>query len=261
VRTFVARLFAVLFALTWLVFPGFGLIDLSVSWNPDWPVVLEAGWGVFMTVLVGGSFLAVAVRPARTARAQITLLVSSAAWLLSAGAGLEWQLLGYAGLLAVQVGVLVALLPARQPVRPVFRSPSPALLAVAALGAVPWLVYAERMFRAGRGNAGVIIGDVTMGVDHYAVQGALALALVALPLLAAWWPPGRRSLGVSAGLCAGYLGLVSFAFPGSWAGFSATWSVLCAVWGAGIAGLALTAPGPLQAGEFRREVVEAQRAL
>jgi hypothetical protein len=57
------RIAAAFCALTWLVFPGFGLIDLSVTWDSDWPVVLEASWGVFMTVLVGGSFLAVAVRP------------------------------------------------------------------------------------------------------------------------------------------------------------------------------------------------------
>src|SRR6185312_14076347 len=78
VRTPVTRLLAVLFALTWLVFPGFGLIDLSVSWDEDWPVVLEAGWGAVMTVLVGGSFLAVAVRPTRTAPALAMLLVTLA---------------------------------------------------------------------------------------------------------------------------------------------------------------------------------------
>jgi hypothetical protein len=35
VRSIVARLLAVLFALSWLAFPGFGLIDLSISWDPD----------------------------------------------------------------------------------------------------------------------------------------------------------------------------------------------------------------------------------
>ena len=64
----------------------------------------------------------------------------------------------------------------------------------------------------------MIISDVTMGVDHYAVQGALALALPALALLAAVWPCGRRLLGLGVGLCAGYVGLVSFAFPATWAG-------------------------------------------
>src|SRR3954449_7264680 len=67
VRLLTVRLVAVLWALTWWVFPGFGLIDLSVTWDQGWPVVLEASWGVFMTVLVGGSFLVVAVRPGRAA--------------------------------------------------------------------------------------------------------------------------------------------------------------------------------------------------
>ena len=259
-RTIAARLFAVLFALTWLVFPGFGLIDLSVSWNPGWPVVLEASWGVLMTVLVGGSFLAVAVRPRRTAPAQVTLLVALATWLVAAAAGLEWQLLGYAAVLAVEAGALFALLPQREAARPRLRSPDVPLLVLAALGIVPWLVHAERMFRANRRNAGVIIGDVTMGVDHYAVQGALALALVALVVLAAWWPRGRRSLGVPAGLCAGYLGLVSYAFPATWGGFDATWSLLCLAWGVAVALAGLVAPRS-EPGELRGEVVEAERSL
>src|SRR4051794_1586847 len=67
VRLLAARLLAALFAVTWLLFPGFGLVDLSVSWDPGWPVVLEASWGLVMTVLVGGSLVAVAVRPRATA--------------------------------------------------------------------------------------------------------------------------------------------------------------------------------------------------
>ena len=34
-----------LFAVSWFVLPGFAVIDLSVTWNADWPQVLEAGWG------------------------------------------------------------------------------------------------------------------------------------------------------------------------------------------------------------------------
>jgi hypothetical protein len=255
VRTIVARALAVLFALTWLVFPGFGLIDLSVSWDPGWPVVLEASWGVFMTVLVGGSFLAVAVRPTRTAPTQVTLLVALVTWLVSAAAALEWQLLGYAAVLAVQSGVLAAVLPHREPARPRLRTPSIPLLVLAALGVVPWLVHAEGMFRANRRNAGVIIGDVTMGVDHYAVQGALALALVVLSLLAACWPRGRRHLGTSAGIGAGYLGLVSLAHPGYDAALGPVWSALATAWGVAVAVLSLV---PLQTRQLRGEVVEAQ---
>jgi hypothetical protein len=241
VRTTVARVLAVLFALTWLVVPGFGLIDLGVTWDPDWPVVLEASWGVFMTVLVGGSFLAFAVRPDRAAPATVTLLAALASLLVSAAAGLEWQVLGHAGLLAVEVGALLLVAPAREPVQ-LGRTPWPPLLAVAALGVVPGLAHAASMYRLNRNDAGPMIGELTMGVDHHAVQGALALSLPALALLAAWWPRGRRYLGVSVGLCAGYPGLVSLAFPGTWAGVDPPWSALCLAWGITVAGLAVAAP-------------------
>jgi hypothetical protein len=76
-------------------------------------------------------------------------------------------------------------------------------------------------------------------------------------VVAAPGPRGRRYLAVSTGLCAGYLGLVSVAFPAAWAGFDQVWSWLCLGWAAAVAVLALAAPR-LQPGELRREVVEAQ---
>lgn len=258
-RRLAVRVLAVLSALTWLVLPGFGLVDLSVSWDPAWPVVLEASWGLFMTVLVGGSFLAVAVRPQRSAAALVVLVVALAAVLVSVAAGREWQLLGYAALLAGELPV-VFLAPSRERVRPARTTAHRALLAVALAGAPPWVAHAARMYRLNAADAGEAIHELTMGVDHHAVQGALALTLAVLALATAVWPRGRRSLGVATGVCAGYLGLVSFAFPGSWAGLNPTWSLLCTAWGAAIAGLALAAPRS-QPGELRREVVEAQRAL
>jgi hypothetical protein len=255
VRAILSRVLAVFLGLTWLVLPGFGLLDLSVTWDPEWPVVLEASWGVFMTVLVGGSFLAFAVRPGRAAPAGATLLVALTTLVLSAAAGLEPQLLGYAGLLAVEVVALLLVVPDREPLRPEW-TPWLPLLTVAALGAVPWFVHADSMFRANRRDAGPAIGELTMGVDHHAVQGALAVALVTLAVLAACWPRGRRYLGVSVGLCAGYLGLVSFAFPLTWAGFGPLWSALCMAWGATVAALAITAPmllsGAVRAGRTSR---------
>ena len=259
-RLTAVRVLAVLFALTWLVFPGFGLTDLSVTWDPDWPVVLEASWGVFMTVLVGGSFLAVAVAPQRTAPAEATLLVTLATWLGAVGAGLEWPLLLFVGVLVVEAGVLAALLPARERLRPLALAVSWPLLVVAALGVVPWLVHAEWMFASSRRGAGVTIGDVTMGVDHYAVQGALALALPALALLAALWPRGRRHLGIGVGLCGGYVGLVAYAFDGTWADLEFGWSVLCIVWAAAVTALAWPERRS-ELRELRGEVVEPERAL
>jgi len=260
VRLLAARLLAALCALTWLVFPGFGLIDLGVSWDPDWPVVLEAGWGVFMTLLIGGPFLAVAIRPTRAAPAAVVALVALVALLVSAAAGLEWGLLGYAALLCLE-GTVLLLVSGRERVWPLARTASLPLLALAVGGAVPWLVHAARMYRLDRGDAGEAIGELTLGIDHHAVQGALAIALAALALVAAIWPRGRRALGGAAGIGAAYVGLVSWAFPDAWAGFGPTWSVLGMVWGAAVAALALAGPRPLQPRELRGEVVETERAL
>ena len=259
-RLLAVRVLAVLCALTWLVVPGFGLIDLAVSWDPEWPVVLEAGWGVFMTLLLAGSFLAVAIRPTRAAPATVTLATALAALLVSAVAGLEWPLLAYAALLGVEASV-VLLVPGRERVLPLTRSTSAPLLLLAVVGAAPLVAQAARMYRLNRQGAGEAIGELTMGVDHHAVQGALALALAVLALIASVWPRGRRSIGTPVGLAAAYLGLVSFAFPGAWAGFGPAWSIACTAWGAAMAGLALSGRRPLQRREFRGEVVEAEGAL
>lgn len=260
VRLVTARALAALWTLSWLLLPGMGLIDLSVSWDEDWDVVLEASWGISMTVLVGGSFLAVAVQLQHARAAWVALGVTLVGWLVAAVAGLEWPLLGFVALLAGQAAVLLAVLPERPRWRPIDWSVSPALLAVASLGLVPWLVHADEVWRANRRGAGVVLGEVTNGIDHHAVQGALALSLVVLPLLAACWPEGRRFLGTSAGVCAGYLGLVSVAFPGEWAGFTPTWSWLCLAWAATLVVLSV-APRRSELGELGLQVVESERPL
>ncbi len=254
-RLLAARVLATFSALTWFLFPGFGMADLMVSWDPDWPVVLEASWGVFMTVLVAAPFATVAVRPRATAAVDVTLAVVLGTWLLSAVAGLEWELLGFAGLLVVEAAAVLALVPGRERVRPVRWSVRPPLLLLAASAAVPWLLHAVDMYRQNRSNVFEATGDITMGTDHYALQGALAVALVALSLLAASWPRGRRRLGTSVGLCAGYLGLVSLTQPGYDAALGPVWSALAIAWGAAVAVLSLV---PLQTRQLRGEVVEAQ---
>jgi hypothetical protein len=259
VRLAALRIAAVVCALTWLVLPGFGLVDLSVSWDPDWPVVLEASWGAFMTVLVAGSFLTVVVRPRGGVAPAVTLAVTLVAWVVAAVAALEWELLGFAGLLAGE-GALIALLLGRdRPVMPRW-SVRPPLLVAAAAAAVPWIRHAVDMYRLNRNNISEAAGDITMGTDHYAVQGALALTLVALALAAAVWPAGRRHLGGSVGVVAGYLGLVSLTHPGSDAGLGTPWSALALAWGLAVAVLSL--PGNRsEPGELRGQVVEAERAL
>jgi hypothetical protein len=255
----VFRIAAALAAVTWLVVPGFGVIDLGVSWDAGWPVVLEASWGAVMTVLVAGSFLVLALRPRSAAPAVVVLTVTGASWVAAAAAGREPELLGYAALLAAE-SALVLLVRDRARPRPVRLSVSVPLLVLALAGLVPWGLHALTMFRINRLNVFEATGDITMGVDHQAVQGGMALGLAALALLAAVWPRGRRYLGITAGLVAGYLGLVSSAFPGTPAALSPTWSLLCLGWGVALAVLAvLGARSELR--ELVGEVVEAERSL
>ena len=262
-RLLVARVVAALSAVTWLFLPGFGLIDLGVTWDPDWAVVLEASWATTMCVLVGGSFLALAIAPRRPAPAVVTLGATLLTWLVATVVGQEPSLLLYAGMLAVEGALaiwLIAPVPGREPLRPGGWAARWPLLVVAAVGVVPWLWHAERMLRGSRRNAGETINELTMNVDHYTVQGAWAVVLPALALLAAWWPRGRAQLGVGVGLSAGYVGLVSSAFPGTWAGFSPFWSVACMAWAGAVVLLAVV-PARSEPGQLRREVVEAERAL
>ena len=235
VRLVVLRLVAVCAAVSWLVFPGFGVIDLLVTWSRAWYEVLEAGWGLFSTVLVAAAFVAVAVRPRRCAPALGQLGVATAALLVAALAGGEPPALLLVAVLAGETVVVTALaltLPGREPVRPFRFSLSVPLLALALAGTGPWIGYAVAVLRTSRTAEPL---DVTVGVDHATVQGALAVALAALPLLAALWPTGRRQFGVCSGLAGGYLGLVSIAWPGTPAGFEPRWSALALVWGVAVA--------------------------
>ena len=80
---------------------------------------------------------------------------------------------------------------------------SRALLAVGAVGLVPWLSYALHMWALWDERSD---SDITLGIDHYSVQGALALSLAVLPLLAAWRQDARPFIPVWAGTAAFYLG-------------------------------------------------------
>ncbi|WP_250000776.1 hypothetical protein [Actinoplanes sp. M2I2] len=230
---------ALLLAAACLFFPGFGLIDLSETWDPAWPVVLEAGWGLLFTVLLGCAFGYLALSPQRAAPAVIQVLVVSGALALSAAVAVEGPALVIAAVLAVAALVFLGV-PGRENVWPrplVIQRP---LAVVATLGVVPWSIYVWQMYEANRAG---FAGDDTIGVNHYAVQGALALGVTALACLAAAWPRGRRFIGVCAGLVAAYLGLVSFSWPDAFAAYPRGWSVLSMAWGLAVVALALVRSG------------------
>jgi hypothetical protein len=234
------RALALVLALAALVFPGFGLIDLSVSWDPDWPVMLEAGWGMFFSVFVGLPFLLIAVRRRRSAAPFVQLWVSNACLALAGIVGAETPALITAMCLALAIGSVSSAARSERKSRVLWRRDWP-LLALAAAALVPAVIYAVEMTVRNRQETAT---DITMGVDHYAVQAAAAVAVVALTAIAAWWPTGRRLLAGSAGLTAGYLGLVSYFWPGTPAGIDRGWSLLALAWGALVLGRAWAASHP-----------------
>jgi len=233
---------------SWLVFPGFGVIDLSVTWSADWPQVLEAGWGLFATVIVGAAFALIAIRPRNFAPAVAQLIVATASLAVSSVVADEGRLLAFAVLLALQTAIVAGLL-GRARSRPVdTRAPqssgtSRPLLVVAVAGSVAWVVYALQMWGLNREERSD--SDITLGVDHYSVQGALAVALAVLPLVAALWEDARPLLSVCAGVAAFYLALVSLAWPNSPGGLDRSWAAVAIAWA-----LALLA-GTLMAGRPR----------
>ena len=231
------RVLAAVFAAGWLVFPGFGLIDLSVTWSPDWAQVLEAGWGLFSTVLVAAAFLFIVIRPRNSVPALAQLSLATVALALSAVVAEEGKLLAFAALLAVQTAIVGALAGRSWVGRTGSREPSLPLLVVAAAGAVPWLAHALHLWALNRESRPD--GDITLGIDHYSVQGALALSLAALPLLAALWADVRPFVPVCAAVSAFYLGLVSLAWPDSPGGPGRMWSAAAIAWALALAAAAL----------------------
>ena len=255
-RGMTARGLAGLFAVSWVVLPGFGLIDLSVTWNADWPQVLEAGWELFSTVIVGAAFVLIVARPRASAPAVAQLLVAALSLGVSAVIAEETRLLWLAGVLALQIVIVGGLSPNAwyrgmdiSVSRPTVSRP---LLLLAGLGVAPWLAYALHMWASNRQGRP---GDVTLGIVHYSVQGALALAL--LPVLAALRPDVFPFLATCAGVAATYLGLVSVAWPNSLAGLGQAWSVAAMAWG--VALLAVTLAQRIRLAPARRTTTRSDR--
>jgi hypothetical protein len=224
---------ALIFAASWITFPGWAGPDLIASWSPDWPRVLEGGWGVFSAVVVAVPFAMLAL--GRTSRAPIVqLAVAASAYAVSAAAGREPQLLWLAAGLALETLLVVPL--ARRGAR-IALAPSKPLLLLGAAGGAAWIVYAVDMWSANRHDADP--PDVTMGIDHYAVQGGLALVLAVLPLLAGLSRELRPLLAVSAGVAGAYLGLVSAASAPTEARLRLAWAIAAIGWGIAVAAVGL----------------------
>jgi hypothetical protein len=231
------RVLVAAFAVSWLVLPGFGAIDLSVTWSSSWPEVLEAGWGLFFTLLVAGPFVFVAASPSAAARpaiAQLTVAVLSLA--VSAAAAREARLGLFAATLAVETAIAAAVV--RRPIEPSRTAVSRPLSILASLGVVPWSIYGWHMWGLDRENRAD--SDLTLGIDHYSVQGAVGFALALLPALAAARRELRPFVAMSAGLVAAYLGIVSAAWSDAAGALGSVWSIAAIAWGVGLLASAWT---------------------
>ena len=110
----------------------------------------------------------------------------------------EWPLVLWALVIALET-MIIAGLPSPRRFNLSAR-PTKLLMLPLILGAIPWMVYAVAMWdlnRQDRPDA-----DVTVGIDHYSVQGAYGLALHGLVTLAAVWPAARLLAATCAGLSA-----------------------------------------------------------
>ena len=234
-----SRILLVLCTLTWWVLPGMGVIDLTVTWDPEWPVMLEAGWGVLFTVGIGLPFLVTAIRPRLASASLAQLYVVAGALLIGCLVGVEPQAWWIFAMLAIELPLLHHV--ARGSTLGA-RSLSPIMLGCAVVAAFPALGYAWDMTVQNRRS--LITSDITNETDHYAIQAAVALTLVALPAVSAWWPGARRLLGTSTALMAAYLGLVSYHWVLADAGFSHAWSVAVMGWAALVAVTSWWTPTP-----------------
>jgi hypothetical protein len=200
----------------------FGLIDLAVPIDrtPGFydSYLLETGWGVLYTFLVGAAFISLALRPEMAMPVVQVLLVAACLAVTALAAGAWGQLVpamllasnGYA--LSVLIRDEAALLPAGW-YRPRLDPP----VGVAAVILVPPAVWFAVDMVIGYWEGRPPLDDDTWGIDHWPTQAALALAIAAVALAVAAGVRARWSgTAVSAGcvaVAAGWFGSWSAIYP------------------------------------------------
>jgi len=164
----------------------------------------------------------------RIAGVQQTALVAIALALAGA-AGEAWLYLVLASGVAVAFALLVALHPARQTLFARGRL-EPAMLVLAAVAAIPILVYAWRMARAQRRDLPPA-DAVSNGLHHWTVMAALALGVLLLLLLAALGTSGAGIPAISASFAAGAWAISCLLAPVSAAGSEGhAWAWVALAW-------------------------------
>ena len=212
-----------------------GLVDLTVPLVPleDFydAYLVEVGWGLLYTVLLGVPTLVLAFRPLSDVAAQQLLTAALA--------------LGFAGLAAPEPGHLVpaaiglglvvavrsmaggrALPPS--PHRRLTRRDAPGLVVVLA-GLLPAIAYARASIDAFRDPT--VPADVTQNLDHWPAQAAFGLATVLVAGVAVLAVRGRLLPALAAAASAVWFGVTSVAFPDHDGSLGTTGGRLAVAWG------------------------------
>lgn len=209
----------------------FGLVSLGLGWFEDVEgvagPVTDLGYGaLFGIVLTMGLLVQLRAPERKIAGLQQAALVIPALLIGSALAS-DSQNVVPAVILVPALGILLALHPAREELLRRGAAFSPALLALAVLGAVPLIAYAVDM----GAQAEDLVGP-PHHVQRLSTMASLAVAIVLVGLLAAFKTRGWRIPAWSAGTAAIVFGLASTVYPEQHGAVERGWGGLAIVWGA-----------------------------
>ena len=229
----------------------FGLTSLVLGWfeaeDGNIIPVTDLGYGALVGILITGGVM-VQLRAAERKIAGVQqATLGSLALLISCPLASDTQNVAPGLIILAALAVLAALHPAR---REFFRRGirfSPALAAIAVLGAVPFITYALSMAAQARE-----LVAPPHHIQRLATMAAMAIAVVLTGLLAAFQTSGWRIPAWCAGTAAMVFGLASVVFPSYQGSAGRGWGAL-AVGGGFLFIVVAEAQASRQRGEMRLE--------
>ncbi len=187
-----------------------------------------AGLAMFTGVVALGWILA-AVSPDRMIAPFQAAALAAAALAVASLVSADIQ----GGSITVAIAVLlVALHPARSLLFRMGRT-APAPLVLAALAALPAVVFA--LSNASLQRNGMPM-DPHIEMHHWTGMVAFALTLLVVAVVAGLGGPNRRIVAMAGGFSAAFFGVMSLLYSGYPGAVSAPWAIGCIVWGAALAG-------------------------
>jgi hypothetical protein len=173
--------------------------------------VHDMGFGALYGVILTVGFAVQIRRPERRVSPFFQILaVGLAAALAGIAAGRAYALLGVIVMLAW--GILLAVHPSGSEVmRPERDGSSPLLGALAAVGTVPWLLFAWTAVKLQRNG---LAADPHVNMDHWTTMAAMAIGIVLVAWLCCLRFRGWRISAWCVGVATFLYGLISTVYPG-----------------------------------------------